>query len=95
VSERTTNNLIEIISNGESETVEFKESFGTDAIETIGAFSNTRGGTLFVGIKDSGEICGIKTGKKTLEEIAHRINEVTDPRLHPSISLVKHKDMPT
>lgn len=84
-------NFIEIISSGESETVEFKESFGNDAIETTGAFSNTRGGILFIGVKDSGEICGIKTGKKTLEDIAHRINEVTDPRLHPSISLMEHE----
>lgn len=90
MSEQPPSNITEMINSGESETVEFKESFGSDSIETIGAFTNTRGGALLLGVKDSGEVCGVKTGKKTLEEIAHRINEVTDPRLHPSISLTKH-----
>ena len=41
----------------ESETVEFKESFDRDAVVTAGAFANTRGGTVFIGITDRGK-CG-------------------------------------
>jgi ATP-dependent DNA helicase RecG len=71
---------------GESEFLEFKSSFNDEALETIGAFANAQGGTLLIGAKDSGEICGIDIGKKTLEDIANRIQEATDPRLQPSIS---------
>jgi len=34
--------IAEIISQGESETLEFKERFNTDVIETAVAFANTR-----------------------------------------------------
>lgn len=86
----TTDKLLESISAGESEVIEFKESFGDKALEAISAFANSRGGALFIGIKDSGEICGIQAGKKTLEDIANRIQEATDPRLQPSLSILEH-----
>lgn len=82
--------LLELIATGESETLEFKESFGDKALEAIGAFCNSRGGTLLIGVKDSGEICGIQIGKKTLEDISNRIQEATDPRLQPSLSILDH-----
>lgn len=68
-----TDKLLESISVGESEPVEFKESFGDKALEAISAFSNSRGGTLLIGVKDSGEVCGTQIGKKTLEDMANRI----------------------
>jgi len=39
-------NLSKIIAGGESETVEFKTSFGQDVIETAVALANTRGGKV-------------------------------------------------
>lgn len=85
----TTDNILESISARESETLEFKESFGDRALEAISAFANSQGGTILIGVKDSGEICGIQVGKKTLEDIANRIQEATDPRLHPFLSIIK------
>ena len=45
-------NLNEIISSGESETTEFKKSLSEwkEIIETISAFSNTKGGTILIGL---------------------------------------------
>jgi ATP-dependent DNA helicase RecG len=83
-----TNELSKIATQGESETVEFKEAFSDRALEAIGAFSNSQGGSIYLGIKDSGEICGTQVGKKTLEDIANRIQEATDPRLQPSIKVI-------
>lgn len=88
--EVTTDRLLESISAGESEILEFKESFGDKALEAISAFANSRGGTLLIGVKDSGEICGVQIGKKTLEDIANRIQEATDPRLQPLLSIIEH-----
>lgn len=84
--------LLNLITGGENETAEFKESFNDEALETIGAFANARGGMILIGIKDKGEICGVQMGKKTLEDIANRIQDATDPRLQPSISSVCYKD---
>lgn len=39
-----------MLTAGESETIEFKTSFGRETIETLVAFANTAGGTVLVGI---------------------------------------------
>ena len=67
--------ITSIISNGESDNLEFKQSFTLDtkdpnggknekvelsALKTIAAFLNTRGGTLLLGIHDKGEILGVE-----------------------------------
>jgi len=39
-----------IISNGESDVVEFKPSFGKAVIEAICAFANYRGGMVLIGV---------------------------------------------
>ena len=57
--------LLETIRKGESETCEFKpyvslESGKSSEIEkTVCAFSNQKGGTLFVGVTDEGDIVGV------------------------------------
>ena len=48
-------NILDKIKNGESEILEFKESFSKKCIETAVAFSNTHGGTILIGINDNGE----------------------------------------
>lgn len=85
----TASELTNLTAAGESETIEFKESFSDEALETVGAFSNALGGTLLIGVKDSGDICGLQVGKKSLEDIANRIQDATDPRLQPSLALVQ------
>src|SRR5262249_7831787 len=81
VIEITKEKIFDLIATGESETVEFKESFGDEALEAIGAFASARGGILLIGVKDSGDVLGVQIGKKTLEDIANRIQEATDPRI--------------
>ena len=61
-----------LISNNESKTLEFKETFSFDvkkgtkekyieksALKTIGAFLNSEGGDLLIGVKDDGTILGV------------------------------------
>lgn len=88
----TIHDITTLVSSGESEILEYKESFNDEALETIGAFANAKGGTLLLGVRDNGEICGLQVGKKSLEDIANRIQESTDPRLQPSISVVKYEN---
>lgn len=81
--------IINLIQDDESEILEFKESAGEwkAIIKTISAFANTRGGTVVVGISDNGDILGVRIGKKTVEDLANKIKENTDPKVFPGISV--------
>ncbi len=72
----------------ESETLEFKKSVGEwkEIIETVSAFSNTRGGEILVGINNNGEVNGVEIGKNTIENLTNKIKENTDPEIYPRIA---------
>lgn len=55
------------IPTSESLTVEFKTSFNENVIETLVAFSNAKGGTVYVGVADKGEVKGIQIGAETIQ----------------------------
>jgi len=50
----TPRDLKKLIAAGESQTLEFKASFSNETVETIGAFSNTSGWTVLLGVADKG-----------------------------------------
>ncbi len=85
-------NLSNLLQEGESTSVEFKTSFNDEAIEAVGAFANAHGGMVLIGINDSGNVVGFSVGKKTLEDIANRIQEATDPRIQPLIVVVEYEE---
>ncbi len=78
--------LKKITEEGEGETVEFKENFDKDSIETAAAFANAKGGIILIGIADRGKIKGVTVGKETLNEWANQIAQSTEPRLIPEIA---------
>jgi len=65
------------IPTSESLTVEFKTSFNEDVIETLVAFSNTKGGTVYVGVTDNGEVKGISMGKETIQNWVNEVKTKT------------------
>lgn len=80
--------LKKLILQGESGTLEFKESLQLkDEIgETVSAFSSSKGGIILVGISDKGEIKGVQVGKETVVDLAEYIKRNTDPQIFPQIS---------
>jgi len=69
--------------------MEFKISLTEwrDIIETVSAFSNTKGGTIQVGVHDDGNIIGVDVGKNTIEKLANQIKQNTDHHVYPSIAV--------
>ncbi|MCX8515135.1 MAG: putative DNA binding domain-containing protein, partial [Burkholderiales bacterium] len=75
-----------LLNLGELEKIEFKSSFNDEAVESIVAFANTNGGVVLLGFNNDGKCVGIDLGNKTLEDIAEKIKNTTDPR--PQISIL-------
>jgi ATP-dependent DNA helicase RecG len=79
--------LKKLIDKGEGKEIEFKESIALwkEIIETIAAFSNTTGGTILIGVSNRSKILGVKLGKRTLDDVANKIRQNTDPAVFPAI----------
>jgi ATP-dependent DNA helicase RecG len=78
-----------LIKQGESEELEFKQTTGEwkEIIETVSAFSNTKGGLIVVGVNNNGIIQGIIIGKDTIEKLTNKISQNTDPKILPTIKV--------
>ncbi len=85
-------NIEEIAKNGEKENIEFKENFCDDVIVSLVAFSNTKGGQVFIGIKDNREIKGTSVGKETYAKIINEIKQKTDFKITPDLEEVEYKN---
>lgn len=63
----------------ESESVELKEVYTPDVKKEVVAFANTKGGTIYIGVKDSGGIIGIKNPDFAMQQIANAIRYSISP----------------
>ena len=63
----------------ESDSVELKEAYTDDIRKEIIAFANTKGGTLYVGVKDNGEVIGLSNPDQTSLQIANSMRDAVKP----------------
>jgi len=68
----------------EGEEVEFKRQWTDQALEDLAAFANTRGGTVFVGVDDDGQVVGVNDPEGEIQRIANTV--VSRLGLAPSIT---------
>ena len=76
-----------ILSEGESYTVEFKESPDKELPSEVCAFANASGGRVFLGVHDSGRIVGTDTSNVARSRIQDTINKI-EPRLKVTIEVL-------
>ena len=84
--------LLNLIQQGESDTLEFKTSYGKAVIETLVAFSNYKGGLVLVGISDEKEIIGVRVTKETIQNWINEIKQSTQPQLIPNVFTIRFKE---
>ncbi|EHL04982.1 divergent AAA domain protein [Desulfitobacterium hafniense DP7] len=63
----------------EDATTEFKRDYVDDIKKTVIAFANTSGGTLYIGIDDSGQAVGIGDVDNTLLRVSNAIRDTIKP----------------
>jgi len=82
----------ELIGEGEGERLEFKKSLAEreEVLETITAFSNTRGGTILVGVDDHGNVIGMDFKKGELESLESLINQLIEPKVYPDFKIIPY-----
>jgi len=73
----------------EGETVEFKSTFNGTVIETLVAFANTKGGTVYVGVNESGKVVGASLSKESLQQWVNEIKSKTEPSLMPNVDILE------
>ena len=83
-----------MISDGESEKVEFKPSLSQKdrIMESISAFSNNVGGTILIGVSDQGEVINVDIGRRTLEDLAGYVKRNSDPPVYPTLGTIPFKN---
>jgi len=88
--------LDELISHGETETVEFKEKIGKpeDLAQTAVAFANTQGGLILIGVDDNSKIVGFYE-QGCEDTITNILRSHCDPELKYEVSKrqVQDKDI--
>jgi len=67
----------------ESEVVELKEVYTSDLKKEIVAFANTKGGTIYIGVADSGEIIGLDHVDSVMQQISNSLRD----SIRPDISM--------
>jgi len=89
ISEKT---ILSILAKGESSKIEFKKNFSKEAIVSVNAFANTKGGKILLGVNDSGEILGLDIPKETIQKWINEIKVKTSPSIIVDIYNIKIKD---
>jgi ATP-dependent DNA helicase RecG len=78
----------------ESETIELKEMYTSGIRKEIVAFANTKGGTIYIGVSDSGEIIGIKDADFVMQQLSNTLRDSIRPDvlMFTNIELLEEKD---
>ena len=63
----------------ESETVELKAEVVSDICKEIIAFANTKGGTLYIGVQDDGQIVGVNNADRVTLQISNMVRDSIKP----------------
>ena len=53
-----------------------QKSWRDECLKWICGFANAQGGTLYIGITDNGEVCGLQDAKKMMEDIPNKVRDL-------------------
>lgn len=65
--------MARLVRSPESQNTEWKESWRDEYLKWICGFANAKGGTIYIGVNDQGEVLGVEDSKRLLEDIPSKI----------------------
>ena len=77
--------------NYENELIEYKKSTSeiNEAIVDLSAMLNKHcQGTIYFGVKNNGEVCGMDISDSTLRDVSRKIYEQIKPQIYPTVELL-------
>ena len=83
-----TNTKAVLTAGEEGERVEFKAEFTNKIGRTLAAFANAQGGSIYIGVSDTGQVVGVKDINKLKSDVQHLINNC-----QPSIAITMRKQV--
>src|SRR3989344_760675 len=63
-----------------------------EIVQATAGFANLRGGLILIGISNRRRVLGCNIGAGSIENLANIINQNTQPKVHPEISIEKSGD---
>jgi len=60
----------------ENQNIEFKESWRDEYLKWICGFANAKGGKIYIGIDDDGNVVGVDNARKLMEDIPNKVRDV-------------------
>ena len=72
----------------ETESIELKQDYAESIRKDIIAFANTNGGTIFVGIRDNGEVIGVSSPDQMIQRISNMVRD----SIKPDVTMFVHYD---
>lgn len=75
-----------LLQTGETETVEFKTTFGKEVIVSLSAFANTAGGKVVVGVDNARRPTGLQVGPESEQRYINEIKTATYPQIIPHVT---------
>ena len=81
----------------EGECVEFKQSFDAYVLypdrlrRTLNSFLNTKGGTVYLGVRDDGIICGVLHTSVTIDKLRLWVDQTQHHHFSPPVSTIQVK----
>ena len=71
--------MIDNILQGESKTIEYKQSYTQSLLKTVSAYANFDDGVILIGVTDNIEVIGVEHPEKMLLSIEQAINDSLEP----------------
>jgi len=75
----------------ESDLVELKSEVVSDICKEVIAFANTKGGTIYIGIQDDGQIIGVENTDRTILQINNMVRDSIKPDLTMFVRYETHE----